>query len=458
MTTPSDTNEVGGPGGRRPSRWKIPGATALRFRDFRLYWFGYVTEVSGQQMLWLAQGWLIYELSGSAVLLGAAGLARAIPSTILSFIGGALADKLDQRKLLIGVQTVQTALLVILASLTVTEEIAVWHLLAIVSASSAAQSFANPARQAIFPRLVPRGALMDAVALNATIHPGTRFFGPVLAGFLMAQIRVWTGSPLLGAATLFYVTAFGYVVNAGFLYFIRLEALEGGRKKTSVMHDMVEGIKFILQNQLFGALIAMTYCSQFFGWSFQSLFPVFAKDIFHGGEFELGLMSSALGAGSLIGASTASNLNAVQRRGLLITAGFLIEAAVLLLFSHIPLFALTLGVLILVGVSQSIFNVTAQSTLQYLVPNEFRGRVMGIWSMTHTAVQPMGQLQMGAIAGLASAPIAVAAGGIAMIAAGVLLVIPNRRLRGLMLRVDGQGSDAEADAEGQRRELAAARH
>jgi MFS family permease len=156
----SSTSEKPG----RRARLHLPGRAALKYRDFRLFWSGYMTEVGGQQMLWVAQGWLIYELSGSAVLLGVAGLARALPSTVLSFVGGALADKLDQRKLLIAVQFVQMALLALLATITVSGAVEVWHLLLIVSASAAAQSFENPARQAIFPQLVPREALMDAVA------------------------------------------------------------------------------------------------------------------------------------------------------------------------------------------------------------------------------------------------------------------------------------------------------
>ncbi|MPZ49255.1 MAG: MFS transporter [Dehalococcoidia bacterium] len=435
--------------------WRLPGAAALRHRDYRLFWSGYVTEVAGQQMLWVAQGWLIYELSGSAVLLGAAGLARAIPGTILSFVGGALADKLDQRRLLIAVQVMQMALLAGLGTLTITGGVEVWHLLVIVSASAAAQSFENPARQAIFPKLVPRADLMDAVALNATIHPGTRFAGPFLGGLLMAQVRLISGEPLLGAATLFYLTAFGYVLNACLLYFIQLAAVAAERKKTSMFADMGEGVKFITRNPIFLGLILVTYCTQFFGWSFQSLFPVFVKDIFQGGEFELGLMGSALGAGSLLGATTASNLSSVRRRGLLVIGGFMTPAALIILFSAAPYFTLALGLLFFIGCTQAIFNVTAQSTLQYLVPNDYRGRVMGIWGMTHTAVQPMGQLQMGVLAGLLSAPIAVAFGGVAMLAFAVLVVIPNRRIRRLTLEMDQHG---EEEIKTQLRELAGPRH
>lgn len=415
-----------------------------------------MTEVSGQQMLWVAQGWLIYELSGSAILLGVAGLARAIPSTILSFVGGALADKLDQRKLLIAVQFIQMSLLATMATITVTGLVEVWHLMLIVSASAASQSFENPARQAIFPRLVPRDALMDAVALNSIVHPATRFFGPFLGGILMAQVRIATDSPLLGAATLFYITAAGYVLNAAFLYSIHMPAVEARRKKTSILADMRQGVKMVWGTPVFAALIAMTYCGQFFGWSFQSLFPIFAKDVFHGGEFELGLMYSTLGAGSLIGAMASSNLSGVKRRGRLIIGGFIVQASVLGFVAIAPSFAFALGVLVLVGISQAIFNVTSQSTLQYLVANEYRGRVMGIWGMTHTTVAPLGQLQMGSVAAAFSAPGAVIFGAAAMIAFALLLVLPNRHIRELRLDVNQPRGDP--DGVENRNALAGARH
>jgi MFS family permease len=429
--------------------WRLPGSDALRFRDYRLFWFGYVTEVSGQQMLWVAQGWLIYELSGSAVLLGAAGLARAVPATVLSFVGGALADKFDQRRLLIGVQLVQMTLLLALGTLTATGQVEVWHLFVLLSASAAAQSFENPSRQAIFPRLVPGSALMDAVALNTVVHPGSRFFGPFLGGLLMAQVRLLTDSDLAGAATLFYITSLGYVMNAAFLYLIRMPRVEAVPAKTSLFQDMVMGVKFIARNHIFTFLIAMTYCSQFFGWSFQSLFPVFAKDVFGGGEFELGLMYSALGAGSFIGATLAPNLGRTFPRGLLIIGGFLAEGLLLVLFSSLPLLGPALVVLVFTGISQATFNVSAQSTLQYLVPNDYRGRVMGIWGMTYSTVQPLGQMQMGAIAGAVSAPFAVMVGGLGMIAFSVALALPNGRLRRLTL---------ESEAPEEEREAAVARH
>ena len=137
---------------------------ALRHSDFRLYWIGHVVSVSGQQMLWMLEPWLIYEISGSKAYLGINALAQAIPATALVLLGGVIADKFDQRKLLIGVQVAYIALLSILATLALTELLEVWHIFVIAFIQATVGSFENPARQAMFPHLIPRNAMPNAVA------------------------------------------------------------------------------------------------------------------------------------------------------------------------------------------------------------------------------------------------------------------------------------------------------
>lgn len=271
---------------------------------------------------------------------------------------------------------------------------------------------------------------MDAVALNSTVHPGSRFFGPALGGILMASIGDWAQSGLVGAAMLFYLIAAGYVANFLFLYSIHLRGVVS-IQKMSVIRDMVAGLRFVVLNPVFGLLIGMTYFSQFFGWSVQSLFPVFAKDVFRVGPDGLGYMHSALGAGNLLGAVLAANLTGIHRRGWLILGGLVAQGILLGLFAHVPWFSVALVPLVLAGLAQSIFNVTAQSTLQYLVPNEYRGRVMGMWGMTYTAVQPSGQLTMGIIAGLWSAPWAVTLGGVLVLGFALFIATISGRIRNL---------------------------
>ncbi|MDA1036253.1 MAG: MFS transporter, partial [Chloroflexi bacterium] len=182
---------------------------ALRHREFRLYYIGYVISVSGQQMLWMLEPWLVYEMTGSKVLLGVSALAQAIPATALVLLGGVAADKFDQRKLLIMVQIGNMLLLGLFAALALTELLEYWHILAIAFVHSAVGSFENPARQSMFPHLVDRASMPNAVALNSSIHPGTRILAPVVGGFILALVVGITDSPRIAAGSVLLVTVAG---------------------------------------------------------------------------------------------------------------------------------------------------------------------------------------------------------------------------------------------------------
>lgn len=406
---------------------KTPGSVSLRFRDFRLYWTGQVISVSGQQMSWVAQGWLIYELTGSKLLLGAAGLAQAIPSTLLTLLGGVAADKFDQRRLLIWIQILQALLLSLLATLCVTETVQIWHLFAIITCTSAIGSFENPTRSALFPHLLERHALLDAVALNSTVHPGTRMVAPAIGGLLLGQVTELS-SAMAGAGVIYFLTAAGFAVSALMIWMVKLPPVKKAGK-SSVAHDLTAGLKFIAKNHIFAFLIGMTYSIQFFGAAAQSLFPVFAKDILHTNASGLGFLYSALGVGSLLGAILSASLVASRKRGLYMIGGIIVTAIFFGVFAFSTVFAISLAALAVSGAGQAMFNVAAQSTLQILVPNDLRGRVMGVWALTHSSIQPMGQLTMGGTAALFSAPIAVFLGAGILLAIGLFLAAPNKRAR-----------------------------
>ena len=409
---------------------KIPWFGALRFGDFRRYWLGYVIVVSGQQMLWVVQAWLIYEITGSKLLLGALGLTQVVPATVLTLFGGVVADKVDQRRLLIAIQLLQMAFLTVLAALALTQVIQVWHILATVFATSAVGAFENPARQALFPHLIQRHAMTSAVALNSTVHPGTRVLGPAIAGVILAQVLGATSSAMLAAGAVFSLTALGYGVYALFLRRVHLPPVRrssGG----NVLHDMREGLRFIWRQRIFSFLIGMTYFTQMFAVSMSILFPVYAKDILEVGPSGLGLLYTGLGIGNLMGAVVAGSVGSRWHRGRLIVGGSAALGTFLVLFSLSGWFPLALLFLALAGIGSSLFNVAVQSTLQLLVPNEFRGRVMGIWGMTHTGIRPLGEMQFAAVATLFSAPIALGLGGGIVLAFVLLVAVPNRRLREL---------------------------
>ena len=183
----------------------------LRYRDFRFYWFGHLTAVAGHQMVILAHGWLAWELTRSEYVLGALGLVAATPAVALTLFGGAAADKLELRRFLMVLQYVTALLLFVLATLVTTGLVQVWHLFAVAAIHGGIQAFDHPARQALFPNLLERSHLMNAVSLNSMIWPGTRIFGPALAGFIIGYMAGYTGAPLSGVGAAYYVAAATYL-------------------------------------------------------------------------------------------------------------------------------------------------------------------------------------------------------------------------------------------------------
>lgn len=398
--------------------------SALRHRDFRIFWFGYVISVSGQQMLWMLEGWLIYEITGSKLYLGLNAAAQALPATALVLVGGVIADKFDQRKLLIAVQIGNIVLLGLLAGLALSEVLEVWHILTIAFVQSAVGSFENPARQAMFPHLVDRAAMPNAIGLNSSIHPGTRIAAPVAGGLILALMMDATGSPRIAAGTVLLVTVAGVMVYTVALLMIHLPPIKRARAG-SMIQSMAEGARFIWRERVFAFLIGLAWYNMAFGISFTVLIPVIAKDILHVGPGAQGIMWGAQGVGSMAGVILATHYAKPwhQRRSLIFNPILLGGAMIALAF--IPVYWISLFIFFLVGTGASAANVTIQQNLQMLVPNELRGRVMGVWSIVHTSIRPLGEVQFSLVA-IVSAPLALVLGGAILVVGSVLFTAPTK--------------------------------
>lgn len=414
----------------------------LRYRSFRLYWMGHLTAVSGHQMVILALGWLAWELTRSEYVLGALGLVAATPAVALTLFGGAAADKVELRRFLMVLQFVTAVLLFALATLVTTERVQVWHLFALAFVHGGIQAFDHPARQALFPHLLDRSHLMNAVSLNSMIWPGTRIFGPALAGFIIDYVGGYTGAPLSGAGAAFYMASATYLAFGVLLLPVQVPVIERTRPGNFI-RTILGGLWFVWTRRLYRSLIAMNYLDIFFLTSHTALLPVFADLVFRGDGSTLGSLYMVSGIGSLLGALVAANLGHYPKRGWLILLGAGIQAAFLTLFGFASWYTLALCLLLLAGIGLSIFMVSTQTTVQTRVPDEYRGRVMAIWGMNYSVVLPLGQLQMGAVAGLsrihlasflgrlAGAPSAVILGGLVMLGVVGVTAATNRGVREL---------------------------
>src|SRR5205823_4609444 len=222
---------------------------ALHYPAYRAFWLGLLASVSGYQMFRFGQPWLIYQLTGSPLPLGYVGLASGVPAVCLNLFGGVVADKFDQRRLIMITQSLTAGLIFVLATLTLLDVVQVWHIVVIAFFAGAVEFFDQPARQSLYPHLIDRKIIGSAVALNSCVWQGTRTIMPAVAGCIVA----WAGT-----AMAFYLAGLGFVIMAAVMYRLRMPPITR-QARGSAAQNIREGLTFIRQNSIFSFLIAMTF-------------------------------------------------------------------------------------------------------------------------------------------------------------------------------------------------------
>jgi MFS family permease len=315
-------------------------------------------------------------------------------------------------------------LIFLLATLTLLDLVQVWHVLVIAFLAGAVNAFDEPARQALYPHLIDRKVMMSAVALNSSIWQGNRIIAPAVAGFIIA---------LAGTAVSFYLAGLGFLIMAVVIISLNIPRVSE-RARGSPSQDLIEGLSFIWKNSIFSFLIGMTFFNSFFGLAYITLMPVFAVDILEVGADGQGLLMSVGGVGALLATVWLSSRGRTQHKGLLILGGavmFGLSLAAFALTSElIGFYPLALALMFAVGLFNSAYNISVQSSLQAMVPDRIRGRVMGFYTMTYS-ISPLGAMQAGALGSLITVPFAIALGGIAVVAFAVVPAMVSSKVRNL---------------------------
>ena len=408
-----------------PGRPRLVLPPALRYPSFRAYWMGALGSIVGFQMLQFSMLWLVYnELTASPLVLGSVGAAYAVPAILLNLYGGVLADKLDKRRLIIATQTTIAALIFLLATLTLLDVVALWHVFAIAIVTGAVNAFDGPPRMAIYPHLIERKAITSAVALIAMLWQGTRIPAPAIAGFIIAQA---------GTEVSFFVAGAGFLMMAAVMLAIKVPHLPDAASG-SAAHEMAEGVRFIKTNSVFSFLLGMSFFNSLFGMAYIILMPVFAVEMLGMGAGGAGLLLGTGGVGAVLANIWLSSRTSSRHTGLLLVgaatmAGVCIAAFALT--SHfIGSFSLAIVLLMAAGAFNSTYMVSVMSSLQMMVPDHMRGRVMGFYGMTYS-IMPLSGLRAGAIATIVGVPVAVALGGLAVSAFALGPATMNSRIRNL---------------------------
>ena len=405
------------PAGRRgpPPR----AFSALRHRNFRLFWLGQLVSLSGSWLQVAAMQWLIYRLTGSAFALGWVSFLATLPIVPVSLVGGAIVDRVPKRKLIVGTQVGLMIQALLLALLTFTGLIEVWHIVVLQFMFGVLSAIDMPARQAFVVELVGKDDLQNAIALNSAIFNGARAVGPAIAGVLIAT---------LGEAGAFAVNGFSYIAVIAGLLMMRIQDVAAEREKASLGSKMMEGFRYLLHQQVLVALITLMACIGFFGMTHITLMPVFARDVLGVGAGYYGLLLAAIGIGAVAGALAVATLRP-GRRSIWLFAGTMGLAVSLVAFALSSQFVVAFAALIAAGAGFISTQALINTLVQVTVEDRLRGRVMSIYSLMFVGSQQVGALAAGAGAQLVGAQVTVAAGAIvtAVFAIGLFALVPAVR-------------------------------
>ncbi len=361
---------------------------SLGIYNYRIFWTGQLISQSGTWMQTTAQAWLVLKLTNSPVALGTVALLQFLPITVFSLFGGVFADRLPKRTMLLGTQTAATIQAGILAALVMTNTVKIWEVYILALFLGFINAFDNPTRQAFVSELVDRDRLANAIALNSTLFNAARVIGPALGGIIITAIGI-------GPAFLFNAISFLPVIVG--LFYLRSRDLYLAERphQGNVFRQVGEGLNYAYRTpKVFLIMLTMAIIGTF-GYNYTTVLPLLAKYVLNAGATGLGLLSSAVGVGSLL---AALGFATVKRPSLVLLLGSgLTFSAFLLLVgvsTHLPTTLLLLGMM---GVTGIIYTASANTSLQLGTPGELRGRVMSLYFLLFAGTTPIGGFLVGVL-------------------------------------------------------------
>ena len=400
--------------------WLPVTLRALRHRNFQLFFSGQLISLVGTWMQSIAQSWLVYRLTGSALLLGAAGFASQIPVFLVAPLGGIVADRVNRQRVVIGTQISSMILALVLATLTLTGVIRVWHIFVLGALLGVVNAFDIPARQSFLVDMVGKEDLMNAIALNSSMFNGARIIGPAIAGILVAKI---------GEGWCFFANALSYIAVIAGLLMMRVSRPARLAPHGPALAHLIEGYRFARHTAPIRALLLLLGLVSLVAMPYSVLMPVFADRILHGGARGLGILMGATGVGALLGALTLATRSGVLGLGRWVAfscGGFGLS---LVLFSFSRNFWLSAALLLPVGFCMMLQMSSSNTLIQAMVPDHLRGRVMAMYTMMFMGMAPFGSLFAGALAERLGATFTVSVGAVACICAAVLFFFHLPRIR-----------------------------
>ena len=389
--------------------------------------------VAGSVANWteiLVRSWIVYDISGSVLAMGAVQASKQAPLLVMSFAGGVLADRVERKILLISSQLASAAIAAGLAALVLMGVIEVWHFVAASVLEGVVGAVQQPARQALIPSVVPRHHLMNAVALSGSVQNLAKLAGPALASIAMG---------FAGPAAALLLEAVLYGCGSGAMTRVRLYSVDAaalgpgrwgpGRRPLGWLEGF-RGYGYLRQNPVIGWLAILALVPILFSLANQTLAPVFAKDVLHIGASGLGLLFGAPAVGGVVGTLFVASADDVRRKGLITLSGVVLLGVAMVVFGMSPWLWLSLPALALHGFAHVAYRSISQGLLQMNTPDEYRGRVMAVWSADR-GLQPVSTMAIAFVTSLWGAPTAVVLTGTGCVLVALLVAAASRTIREL---------------------------
>ncbi len=362
---------------------------ALRHRNYQLYFGGQLVSNAGTWMQTIAQGWLVYELTHSDLALGIVGFAAAIPALIVSPWGGVVVDRVPKRTLLIVTQASAMLLAFILAALSFTHLVQEWHIILLAGGIGLVNAFDGPGRQAFVVEMVGREDLPNAIALNSLMVNSARVIGPALGGILLA---------VFGAAWCFTINGISFLAVIIGLWAMRVQPHQPLIQMESPWNLLVSGLHYVSRQIDLGGLLLLSLIFSIFGLSYATILPAFVEQVLHQGAASYGWVNAAVGGGAVTGALMIANQHGRSWRGSWLVISGIAFPIILGAFAFTSLYAFSLVLAFGLGVGFMVQFTMINTLLQTRVEDQFRGRIMALYTLTFFGFSPIGNLAIGALA------------------------------------------------------------
>jgi MFS family permease len=392
--------------GNYKDRFKIV-FRSLKYRNYRLFFSGQSVSLIGTWMQRISMPWLVYHMTGSALLLGIVGFAGQIPTFLISPIAGVLTDRWNRYRVLLITQVFSMIQASVLAWLCLTGSIQIWQIVTLSIALGCINAFDVPSRQSFVIDMVEKKEdIGNAIALNSMMFNAARLIGPSVAGVLLASA---------GEGICFLLNAISYLFVIISLFMMKIKAKEVKKKKSKIFTELKEGLNYTFGFPPIKHLIILLSIISLMGMSYSVLMPVFAKEILNGGSHTYGFLMGAAGFGALLGALFLASRQTVLKMGRIVPAAAIIFGTGLIILSFSRVFYVSLGLMVFIGMGMMLQTASSNTIIQTITEDDKRGRVMSFYTMAIMGTAPFGSLMAGALARVIGTPSTILAGGIVCI-------------------------------------------